>query len=393
MTYFIDHLPWFFVVILAIFVVDLLVSFFKLKSSHENLKEEHSRKALLLNSIAEGVYGLDLHGNCTFCNSATLKLLGYRHETELVGRNVHDLIHHTRADGSRYPAEDCKACLAYKKNQEVHLEDELLWRQDGSCFQAEYWSYPVRKGNRLVGAVVSFVDITQRKEVEERLIAANRELDAFVYTVSHDLRSPIAAVTGYVDLLRENHHSELSSDAMELLGTIEKQGYKMALLVDDLLALAKVGNLPTPAEPVDSNRALRDVVEELAGEMGGTGGAVTAGELPSVRIPDVLLGQIFQNLVGNALRYAGACGKPVEVGGQRLGARVRFYVRDHGQGVPESERERIFEAFYRGSTGQGLMGSGIGLATVRKIAQRHNGRAWVEETPGGGATFWVELEG
>ena len=393
MTYFIDHLPWFIVVLLTILAGDLLFTFFRLKNRHEDLKQEHSKQNLLLNSIAEGVYGLDLNGNCTFCNAATLKILGYHHEAELVGRNVHNLIHHTHPDGSRYPAEDCKACLAFTHGQEVHLEDELFWRADGTCFQAEYWSYPVRKGSKLVGAVVSFVDISERKEVEARLIAANRELDAFVYTVSHDLRSPISAVIGYIDLIRENHHAELSADVSDLLATVENQGHRMSLLVDDLLALAKVGNLPSPEIPIDSNIELRYVLEELKGEIDRLGATVHVENLPAVKIPGVLLVQIFQNLIGNALRYAGSFGKPIEVGGYRNGSLVGFYVRDHGKGIPRSEQEQIFEVFYRGTTGREVTGSGVGLATVLKIAKTYGGKAWVEDTPGGGATFRVEMEG
>jgi len=393
MASFIDHLPWVLAVILTLLLGDLLFTFLRLKGRHEDLLQEHSRQNLLLNSIAEGVYGLDLEGNCTFCNAATLKTLGYRHETDLVGRNVHDLIHHTLPDGSRYAAADCKACLAYTHDQEVHLEDELFWRSDGTSFQAEYWSYPVRKGNKLVGAVVSFVDITERKEVEARLIAANRELDAFVYTVSHDLRTPISAVIGYIDLIRENHHAELSAAVSDLLDTVEKQGHRMSLLVDDLLALAKVGNLPSPETPIDSNLELNYVLEELKEEIDRLGATIHVESLPAVKIPNVLMAQIFQNLVGNALRYAGGFAKPIEIGGSRRGSCVVFYVRDHGKGIPKSEQERIFEVFYRGSTGREVTGSGVGLATVLKIAKTYGGKAWVEDTPGGGATFLVEVEG
>jgi len=176
MTVLSDSLPWFLVAILTILCGVLLFTCFRLRKKHETLKEEHEKRNLLLNSIAEGVYGLDLDGNCTFCNAATLKLLGYQNERELVGRNVHDLIHHTHADGRTYAAEDCKACLAYRQNMEVHLDDEVLWRSDGTSFQAEYWAYPVRNGTELTGAVVSFVDITERKAIEARIMAANREL-------------------------------------------------------------------------------------------------------------------------------------------------------------------------------------------------------------------------
>jgi signal transduction histidine kinase len=152
-----------------------------------------------------------------------------------------------------------------------------------------------------------------------------------------------------------------------------------------------VGTLKQPDAAVDGNAELAQVLDELTAEIEKSGATIVANELPEVKLPGTLLAQIFQNLVGNALRYAGAGSRPIEIGGERSGSKVRFYVRDHGKGIPEDERDRIFDVFYRGSTSQGLIGSGVGLATVMKIARLYSGRAWVEDTPGGGATFWVEM--
>jgi PAS domain S-box-containing protein len=386
-----NSLPWFFVVILAIASGSLLFIRMNYRKKYEELKDEYEKRDLLLNSVAEGVYGLDLNGNCTFCNAATLKLLGYQSKTELIGSNVHDLFHHSNINGRTYKAEDCKACLAYKQNREIHLEDEVFWRADGTSFQVEYWSYPVRKAGKLVGAVISFVDITDRKEIETRLKETNRELDAFVYTVSHDLRTPISVVVGYADFIKEYYRPVLPDEVIEHLATIETQGHRMAALVEDLLTLAMVGTLKQPDAAVDGNAELAQVLDELTAEIEKSGATIVANELPEVKLPGTLLAQIFQNLVGNALRYAGAGSRPIEIGGERSGSKVRFYVRDHGKGIPEDERDRIFDVFYRGSTSQGLIGSGVGLATVMKIARLYSGRAWVEDTPGGGATFWVEM--
>jgi len=133
---------------------------------------------LLLDSTAEAIYGLDLQGNCTFCNPACLRLLGYQEDRELLGKNMHDLIHHSRPDGKPYPAEECIIRKAYKNNQGSHVDDEIHFRADGSSFPAEYWSYPIRKGNEVVGAVVAFMDITERRRTEDSLREAKESVEA-----------------------------------------------------------------------------------------------------------------------------------------------------------------------------------------------------------------------
>jgi signal transduction histidine kinase len=228
----------------------------------------------------------------------------------------------------------------------------------------------------------------------EKLAEANLELEAFVYTVSHDLRSPLAPILGYAELLQDTYKERLLDDqAHDFLEEIQIQGNRMMTLMEDLLTLAKVGHLERPDESVDVQEVVRQVRNNLASSIANAGIEVRIGELPKLRVPEVLLTQIFDNLVGNAVRYAGNEGGPVEVGGERDGGWVRFFVRDYGPGIPEEERGRIFEVFFRGSTGKSVAGTGIGLATVKKIAKLYGGKAWVEETPGGGATFCVEMEG
>jgi PAS domain S-box-containing protein len=124
---------------------------------------------LLLNSTGEGIYGIDLDGNCTFANPACVGLLGFDSDEELLGRNMHDLVHHTRPDGSRYPIVECQIYQAFRIGKGVHVDDEVLFRRDGSSFSAEYWSYPMEHEGDLVGSVLTFVDITERRRAEMRL--------------------------------------------------------------------------------------------------------------------------------------------------------------------------------------------------------------------------------
>lgn len=135
----------------------------------QELRDREDQLRLILESTAEAIYGIDLEGRCTFCNPACLRLLGYKHSDELLGKNMHDLIHHSRPNGTKLPAEECRIFRAFKTGQGTHVDDELLCRADGTSFPAEYWSYPQRKGEGVVGAVVAFIDITERKAAEEQI--------------------------------------------------------------------------------------------------------------------------------------------------------------------------------------------------------------------------------
>jgi len=142
----------------------------------QNLLENELRTRNILNSTAEGIYELDLDGKCTFCNTASLKILGYKNHSDLIGKNMHDLIHHTRSDGTKYPVNDCHIYKSFNENKKCHSDSELLFRADGSSFNAEYWSYPIDKNGQLAGCVVTFLDITKRKKQESLLS----------YQASHD---------------------------------------------------------------------------------------------------------------------------------------------------------------------------------------------------------------
>lgn len=247
---------------------------------------------------------------------------------------------------------------------------------------------PLNNIDETVHKLSVFRDITDRKEAEDRLKEANRDLDAFVYTVSHDLRTPLTPIIGYAEFLKDQYRDRLDEQGMEILNEIEHQGGRMLALMEDLLALARIGKVEKPKKPLDTDKVVREVLHDLESEL--KIGSVKVGSLPPLCIPESLIAQIFGNLIGNALRYAGN-GPGVEVGGIMDEGVLRFHVRDHGPGIPPKEREQIFELFYRGSTAERTRGTGIGLAIVRKVVRLYGGRVWVEETPGGGSTFRLEF--
>lgn len=295
------------------------------------------------------------------------------------GRGI-ELLEEKKADGLPFPA----VIMTSHGDEGVAVEAMKAGALDYLVKSEETFA---QMPHFAIRAMREWHHITERRAAEKRLLESNRELEAFVYTISHDLRSPLTPIIGYAEFLRDEYGQQLDARALEILDDIEGQGNRMLGLLEDLLELAQAGYLERPEEPVDAGEVLNEVVREMKNQFPQA--TVVAQALPPAHLPRTLMTQIFQNLLGNAMRYAGGT---IEVGGERRGEIISYFVRDHGPGIPEAERDRIFEVFYRGSTAEGRRGTGVGLATVRKIARAYGGKAWVEGTPGGGSTFRVLVE-
>ncbi len=226
---------------------------------------------------------------------------------------------------------------------------------------------------------------------QNSLVRTNRELEGFVSTVSHDLRNPLTVIIGYAEYLGEQNKDILDPASLQAVQEIETQATRMTALLEDLLALAKVGFIEQPENPVDVGRLVNEVVDELRPQIVQHNAAVKVENLPDLILPETLLTEIFENLIINAIKYACSDGGEVTVWGERRQDAVTYYVRDHGPGVPEGDRTDIFDMFYRGAKGPAVKGTGMGLAIVKKIVELYNGRVWVEETPQGGCTFVLEF--
>ena len=175
----------------------------------ETLEEREGHIRLLMDSTAEGIVGLDLHGRCTFCNRACLELLRFKDSHDLIGKYMHALIHHTRQDGSVCPVEECQMYESFQKGIGIHLDHEIIWRRDGTSFSAEYWSYPVWREGRIVGAVVAFVDISDRKGIEDALKKMNIAL-------TH-------ATPGISLLSKDGHYLHVNEAYASLLGHLPEE--------------------------------------------------------------------------------------------------------------------------------------------------------------------------
>ena len=269
------------------------------------------------------------------------------------------------------------------------IRQEKNLKTSGRTYEVIHSPYPLAKNPTHKLGVCR--DITERIESERRLHQINRELDAFVSTVSHDLRSPLTPLIGFADLLEERYREQLDDIGLECISEIKKTAEKMKALLEDLLSLSRVGQIKAPDYQVDATRVAEEVLFELADRVLERQAQVTIQPLPAVRVPEALLTDLFRNLLANALKYAAINDPQIEIYGHEFSDRVRFFVADHGPGIAPEERDEVFEPFRRGTTSRGSSGTGIGLATVAKIALVHGGSAWVEETPGGGATFVVDL--
>ena len=153
------------------------------KRTLQTLKDAHEHTQMLLDSMAEGMYGVDTNGFCTFVNRSFLNLLGYEREEDLLGRHIHELIHHSHADGSPYPSEECRAYQDQLENRACHVDDEVFWRRDGSSFPVEYWAHPLRRIGEIVGSVVTFQNISNRRQAEQKLQDARQMLQHVIDTV------------------------------------------------------------------------------------------------------------------------------------------------------------------------------------------------------------------
>jgi PAS domain S-box-containing protein len=231
-------------------------------------------------------------------------------------------------------------------------------------------------------------DVTERHQAHERLLEANRQLDAFVYTVAHDLRSPLTPIIGFAEFLQTEYRNRLDTQGLELLHDIETQGQRMLTLMDDLLALSRVGHIDPPTALIDTDAVLDEILLERAQELIGI--EVRRSPLPSLLIPESLIGELLDNLLANAIRYGCPDGLGrIEIEGALTASERCITIRDHGPGIPEDERQRVFDVFYRGRQARALPGTGIGLATVQKIVRLYDGQIRLDDSDGGGCT--VEL--
>jgi signal transduction histidine kinase len=241
-------------------------------------------------------------------------------------------------------------------------------------------------------------EIGNRQRVESALLKSNQELarsnaelEQFAYVASHDLQAPLATIASYAQLLEKRYQEQLDSQANKFIGNIVQGCTRMQALIDDLLEYSRVGRSQKPFKPTNCNQVLEQALANLQGVIRDTQAVVSYGELPVVNGEISQLVQLFQNLVGNAIKYRNNQPPDISISVCKQHDYWLFSVADNGIGIARQHQERIFQIFQRLHTQKEYSGTGIGLAICQKIVERHGGRIWVNSEPGQGSTFYFTL--
>jgi len=362
-----------------------------------NLRRQHQ---LILNSVGEGIYGLDTQGNTTFVNPAAASLIGWE-SSDLIGKSMHDILHHSHLDGSPYPREECHIYAAFREGTIRRVDNEVFWRKDGTSFPVEYISTPMHnEKGELVGSVVTFRDITQRKLSEQILQQANEELEQrvtertselskanvklrrlnedrsrFVSMVCHEFRNPLNNIAFSVSSLKRYDNKLSVSQKNEYLSDVETNIERMTQMTNELLIIGEIETKGIKVTPDKLN--LVDFCQELTTEFIQTypnHQILFDTKIISLEaeIDPRLLRSILSNILINAVRYS-LTDFLIQFKLFTSNNYVIFAIEDWGIGISEDDLNNIFEPFHRGKNVSNIPGTGLGLNIVKSFISLING--------------------
>jgi PAS domain S-box-containing protein len=365
------------------------------KRTEEALRASEKKFKDLYDHAPLGYHEYNAGGYITNVNRTDLDMLGYTAAEELIGLPIWKLSVNEEEDTVR---EQVMAKLAGTRPPGKAFE-RTYRRKDGTTF-------PVLVEDRLIldekgciqGIRSTILDITERKRMEEalkkkteELAQSNEDLEQFAYVASHDLQEPLRMVTSYVQLLSKRYKAKLDADANEFIDFAVDGAVRMRKLINDLLTYSRVGTQGKELSPTDSEAVLAQSVNDLSVVIEEYGALVTHDPLPTVMADGPQLEQLFQNLIGNAIKFRSSEPPRVHISASRNGKGWVFSVRDNGIGIAPEYSDRIFIIFQRLHSRQEYPGTGIGLAICKKIVERHGGQIWVESDVGKGAAFCFTL--
>jgi PAS domain S-box-containing protein len=354
------------------------------KKAERQVRERDELIRLLLDSTAEAIYGIDLEGKCTLANRACARMLGYENPGQFTGKNMHQLIHHHRRDGSEHPEAACPIYQAYSRGEGTHIPDDVFWRADGSKFDVEIFSYPVRRNDQIIGAVVTFLDISDRKQLEEQIRQAQKmeSIGMLAGGIAHDLNNVLAPILMACNLLEQEVRHE---HGQSLTATIKGSAQRGADLVKQVLSFARgVEGRKIPLQPKHLIREVSGFIRETFPKSIRLNTKISQ-DLWLLSGDPTQLYQVLLNLCVNArdampnggVLLISAENATIEPGAvpsapdAKVSQYVVIRVADTGSGIAPEIRDKIFDPFF--TTKEIGKGTGLGLSTTMAIVRSHAG--------------------
>ena len=346
------------------------------------------QRELILESVGDGIYGIDLDGRITFVNQAGAAALGCTPE-QLTGRDMHQVIHHTHADGTPYSRSTSPILQALRRCESIRMRDEVFWRNNQTAFPVEYSANPILENGRVSGMVVAFRDVSERRRLEKMK-------DEFISTVSHELRTPLTSLRASLGLIASGSLDRRPEKQHQMVEMAIANSDRLIRLVNDILDFDRVGKgkLPLDRLPVEAMVLLRRAAD-VAYPQANQAHITLRIEAPPMQVlaDEERILQVLNELVANALKFSQSDTTIRLSAHPSAEGQVSFSVEDQGRGISPEKLERIFDRFQQGdaSDSRALGGTGLGLALCRSIVEQHGGRIWAESTPGMGSKFQFTL--
>lgn len=385
------------------FVSSQIANAIERKRAETQLKESEEQIRLLLDSTAEAIFATDVNGICFMANQACAKILGYSEAEFFIGKNMHYLIHHSYPDCSIYPIESCRILLTIKNDANLHNEDEVFWKSDGSKLQIEYWAHPILKNNKVIGAVVTFIDISERIKAQQKIHKYNEELkslnaskDKFFSVVAHDLRSPFHGLLGLSEIMVDEFDSLDKPDIKSFMINIHKTIKNVYKLIENLLEWSRLqsGKMSFSPAKLNFSQLVENVQQVLVGVSSLKGITILNNVKKNIFVSadEKMITSVLQNLITNSIKFSNP-NSEIEVTAELSEQFIKVSIRDNGIGMDEDMISKLFtldNSITTPGTAQ-EKGTGLGLILCHEMIEKHNGKIWAESKKGFGTTFHFTL--